>query len=81
MAFVAEELMSCELELENTGPVAMGKLYLVSQTLGLLSFGKKSKEEMKSLYDFPLIEDSEHQFRRQNVDGTVDQVLTACNTN
>ena len=73
--------MCCELELENTGPVAMGTLYLVSQTLGLLSFGKKSKEEMKSLYDFPLIEDSEHQFRRQKVDGSVGQVLTACNTN
>jgi hypothetical protein len=79
MAFVSGELMCCELE--NTGPVAMGKLYLVSQTLGLLSFGKKSKEEMKSLYDFPLIEDSEHQFRRQKVDGSVGQVLTACNTN
>ena len=81
MAFVAEELMSCELELENTGPVAMGRLHLVSQTPGLLSFGKKSGEEEKSLFDYPLIEDSGHQFRRQNEDGTVDQVLIACHTN
>jgi len=67
------ELRCCELELSNTGPVAMGRLYLVSQTPGLVSFGKKREEE-KSLYDFPLIEDSGHQFRRQNEDGTVDQV-------
>ena len=81
MACVTGELRCCELELSNSGPVAMGRLHLVSQTPGLLSFGKKSGEEEKSLYDFPLIEDNGHQFRRQNEDGTVDQVLTACLTN
>ena len=69
------ELKCCELELRNTGPVAMTRLYLVSQTPGLVSFGrKKNEEEKKSLYDFPLIEDNGHQFRRQREDGTVAQV-------
>jgi len=58
----------------------MGRVYLVSQTPGLVSFGKKREEEKKGLYHFPLIEDSGHQFRRQNEVGTVDQVLIAFRT-
>jgi len=69
------ELRCCELELRNTGPVAMTSLYLVSQTPGLLSFGgRKGVEEEKSLYDFPLIEDNGHHFRNQKEDGSVEQV-------
>ena len=48
----------------------MGRVYLVSQTPGLVSFGKKREEEKKGIYHFPLIEDSGHQFRRQNEVGT-----------
>jgi len=70
---VQGELRCCELELRNTGPVAMGSLYLLSQTPGLLSFGRRRGEE-ESLYDFPLIEDSGHHFRRQREDGRVEQV-------
>ena len=75
MAFILGELRCCELELRNTGPVAMGSLYLLSQTPGLLSFGRRRGEE-ESLYDFPLIEDSGHHFRRQREDGKVEQVRT-----
>jgi len=70
------ELRCCELELKNTGPVAMGGLYLVSQTPGLVSFGKKraGEEQPGSLYDFPLVQDSGRQFRRHREDGMVEQV-------
>ena len=76
MACVSGELGCCELELENTDPGPIGRLCLVRQTPGLVSVGKKNEE--KSLYDFPLIENSGHRFRRQNEDVTVEQVLTVC---
>ena len=73
--FVLGELRCCELELKNTGPVAMTSLHLVSQTPGLLSFGRrKGGEEERSLYDFPLIEDGGQHFKKQREDGTVEQV-------
>ena len=63
------ELKCCELELCNncnaTGPVIMTRLYLVSQTPGLVRYGRKKNEEKKSFYNFPLIEDNRHQFRRE----------------
>jgi len=72
------ELRCCELELKNTGPVAMGSVHLVSQTPGLLSFGKKKKgdkdQQKSSLYDFPLVQDNSSQFKRHREDGTVEQV-------
>jgi len=72
---VQGELRCCELELKNTGPVAMTSLHLVSQTPGLLSFGrKKVGEEERSLFDFPLIEDGGQHFKKQREDGTVEQV-------
>ena len=53
----------------------MTSLHLVSQTPGLLSFGrKKVGEEERSLFDFPLIEDGGQHFKKQREDGTVEQV-------
>ena len=44
------DLKCCELELPITGPVTKTRLYLVSQTSGLVSFGRKMyEEERKSL--------------------------------
>ena len=75
--FCSEDLMCCELE--NTGPAAR-EMYLVSQTLGLVSFGKKCEDITSILKNSPLLEDSEHQFRGQNKDNTAEQVLTAGHT-
>ena len=55
--------------------MAMNRLYLVCQAIGLVSFGRKKNEKKKSVYDCTLIEDSLNQFRRQREDGNVDQVL------
>jgi hypothetical protein len=54
----------------------MGWVYFVSQTPGLVSFGKKKKgeEEKKSSFEFPMIEENGHQFRKDRADGTVEQV-------
>ena len=49
------DLKCCELELPITSPVAKTRLYLVSQTSGLVSFGrKKYEEERKSLNLIPV---------------------------
>ena len=49
------DLKCCELELPITSPLAMTRLYLVSQTSGLVSFGrKKYEEERKSLNLLPV---------------------------
>jgi len=63
------------LEMNNVGTVGMTNLYLVSQTPGLVSFGRKKNEEgSASLYDFPLVEDSGPNFRYHREDGTIEQV-------
>ena len=52
---LGEDLKCCELELPITSPVAKTRLYLVSQTSGLVSFGrKKYEEERKSLNLIPV---------------------------
>ena len=68
------ELKCCELVLRNIGPVSMKNVFLVCQTPGLVSFGKKINENDR-LYEFPLIEDSGHHFRKQKEDGSIEQVL------
>ena len=61
--------------MNNVGTVGMTNLYLVSQTPGLVSFGRKKNEEgSASLYDFPLVEDSGPNFRYHREDGTIEQV-------
>ena len=70
------EMKCCELELRNSGTVAMTRLHLVSQTPGLLSLGQRKKEDEGSsrrLFDFPLIEENLPQLRRQREDGSTDQ--------
>ena len=49
------DLKCCDLELPITSPVATTRLYLLSQTSGLVSFGrKKYEEERKSLNRIPV---------------------------
>ena len=70
------EMRCCELELRNTGTIAMNRIHLVSQTPGLLSLGQKKKEEegtSRRLFEFPLVEDTGPLMRRQKEDGSVDQ--------
>ena len=65
----------CELELRNTGPCDMTRVYLACQTPGLVSFGKRKETETTSLFEFPLIQDTspQSQFRRKTEDGRVVQ--------
>ena len=61
--------------MNNVGTVGMTNLYLVSQTPGLVSFGRKKHEEgSASIYDFPLVEDTGPNFRYHREDGTIEQV-------
>ena len=68
------EMRCCELELRNTGPCDMTRVFLACQTPGLLSFGKR-KETETGLFEFPLIQDTspQSQFRRKTEDGRVVQ--------
>ena len=69
------EMHCCELELRNTGPCDMTRVYLACQTPGLVSFGKRKETETTSLFEFPLIQDTspQSQFRRKTEDGRVVQ--------
>ena len=70
------EMRCCELELRNTGPCDMTRLYLASQSPGLVSFGKRKEAGTgQSLFEFPLIQDTspQSQFRRKTEDGRVVQ--------
>ena len=70
------EMKCCELELRNTGSVAMTKLHLVSQSPGLVSLGQRRKEDEESsrrLFEFPLIEENCPELRRQREDGSIEQ--------
>ena len=57
------EMRRCELELRNTGPRDMTRVFLACQTPGLVSFGKRKAETgaEHSLYEFPLIQDTSPQ--------------------
>jgi len=65
------EMRCCELELVNTGQVTMTNVHLVSMSPGLLSFGHSTNDdkEPRSLFEFPLIEDSCAEFRHVTPDG------------
>ena len=58
------EMRCCELELRNTGPCDMTRVFLACQTPGLVSFGKRKAAETgagQSLFEFPLIQDTSPQ--------------------
>ena len=68
------EMRCCELELSNSGPCDMTRVFLACQPPGLLSFGKRREGEAGGrLFEFPLIQDPSPQFRRQTEDGRVVQ--------
>ena len=57
------EMRCCDLELRNTGPCDMTRVFLACQTPGLVSFGKRKGADHagQSLFEFPLIQDTSPQ--------------------